>query len=934
MKHIAIFVFLLISVSLFSQGEASHWYFGNGAGLIFDVDSESVTSTNAATSTINTAEGCSSISDFNGNLLFYTDGRNVWDKNHQIMPNANYNAGSGLLGDPSSTSSALIIPRPGNADHYYVFTVDEPHHNNAWAFPNQGPADRDGTPLSLYSEGKGYTIPAEDDGYNNGLNYSLLDLTLNTGNGDIVATEKNIHLLTYDSSDPDQEAFKCSEKITAVEHNDGQSYWVLSHFMDVFYAFRVDASGVNTTPVTTQITPNISINGYRRNAIGYMKSSPDGTKLVICHTEQGASQGQSANNSGSLWIYDFDDTTGVVSNPLNIISNTDVYGAAFSPDSSKLYTTGSNSVLQFDLEATDISVTRTRVYNGSRFIAAIQLAPNGKIYAVNTVDNVTLDVINSPNELGALCDYNAFGQSLAKGTYTRLGLPPFIQSFFLAKIEVENLCFGEAVKFTIDSSETYDRISWDFGDGSSPSTADSPTHTYPSAGNYTVMVTLQIGITTKTFSKTFTVTQTPDAIDVSLAQCDEDGVYDGITVFNLNQVYNKVTNNFSNRSLKFFQNKTDAEMDASNNISGDNYENILNPEQLYIQVLDTQTGCYSVAELTLKVSATTGNDAKLETCDTDGTEDGKISFNLKNADALILAGLPTSSMLNYYKDYRDALMETNPLSNNFTNTIAYNQTIFARIENDNDCYGINKLNLVVNTLPEIVANDEILYCLNTYPERITIDAGILSGFAKNFNYEWSTGEKTASIKINEIGTYSVTISNSNGCSKLRTVNVIPSNIATIESITIIDPSENNTVTVLVSGEGDYEYSLDTEFSGYQNSTIFMNVDPGLHTVFVRDKNNCGVINAAISVIGFPKFFTPNGDGFNDRWHVSGIGTSTQMDSDVYIFDRFGKLLIKLNALGDGWNGTYNGSNVSASDYWFYVKLQDGRDFKGHFSLKR
>ena len=160
MKHIAIFVFLLISVSLFSQGEASHWYFGNGAGLIFDVDSESVTSTNAATSTINTAEGCSSISDFNGNLLFYTDGRNVWDKNHQIMPNANYNAGSGLLGDPSSTSSALIIPRPGNADHYYVFTVDEPHHNNAWAFPNQGPADRDGTPLSLYSEGKGYTIPA------------------------------------------------------------------------------------------------------------------------------------------------------------------------------------------------------------------------------------------------------------------------------------------------------------------------------------------------------------------------------------------------------------------------------------------------------------------------------------------------------------------------------------------------------------------------------------------------------------------------------------------------------------------------------------------------------------------------------------------------------------------------------------------------------
>jgi len=934
MKHIAIFVFLFLSASLYSQGEASHWYFGNGAGLIFDVNSGTVTNTNAATSTINTTEGCSSISDFNGNLLFYSDGRNVWDKNHQIMPNANYNAGSGLLGDPSSTSSALIVPRPGNQDQYYVFTVDEPHHNNAWAFPNQGPADPDGTPLSSYAEGSFATIPSADDGYNNGLNYSLLDLTLNNGNGDIVDTEKNIHLITYDPSDPDQEAFKCSEKITAVEHNDGQSYWVLSHFLDVFYAFRIDASGVNTTPVTTQISPNITINGYRRNAIGYMKSSPDGTKLVICHNEQGTTQGQGANNSGSLWIYDFDDATGTVSNPVNLISNISVYGAAFSPDSSKLYTTGSNSVIQFDLEATDISASRTSIYNGSEFIAAIQLAPNGKIYVINTEEDSTLDVINSPDELGSLCDYNAFGQSLAPGTYIRLGLPPFIQSFFLVKIDVDNLCFGEAVKFTIDSSETYDRISWDFGDGSSPSTADSPTHIYPSAGNYTVMATLQIGITTKTFSKTFTVTEPPEAVDVSLAQCDEDGVYDGLTVFNLNQVYNKVTNNFSNRSLKFYQNKTDAEMDASNNISGDAYANSLNPEQLYIQVLDTQTGCYSVAELTLKVSATTGNDAKLETCDTDGTEDGKFSFNLKDADALILAGLPTSSMLNYYKDYQDALLETNVLSNNFTNTIAYNQTIFARIENDNDCYGINELKLVVNPLPEIVINDEILYCLNTYPERITIDVGALSRPLTDFNYEWSTGAKTPSIKVNEIGTYSVTISDTKGCSKLRTIEVSPSNTATIESITIVDPSENNTVTVIVSGEGDYEYSLDSEFSGYQDSTVFMNVAPGLHTVYIRDKNNCGVINAPISVIGFPKFFTPNNDGFNDSWHVSGIGTSTQMDSDVYIFDRFGKLLVILNALGDGWNGTHNGTNVPSSDYWFYVKLQDGRDFKGHFSLKR
>ena len=155
MKYVVILVLLITSFYGFSQSEASHWYFGNGAGLIFDTNTGTVSPTNAADSTINTNEGCSSISDSNGNLLLYTDGRNVWDKNHQIMPSADYNAGSGLLGDPSSTSSGLIVPRPGNPNHYYIFTVDEPHHNNAWAYPNQGPADVNGNAISQYDDNGG-----------------------------------------------------------------------------------------------------------------------------------------------------------------------------------------------------------------------------------------------------------------------------------------------------------------------------------------------------------------------------------------------------------------------------------------------------------------------------------------------------------------------------------------------------------------------------------------------------------------------------------------------------------------------------------------------------------------------------------------------------------------------------------------------------------
>ena len=359
----------------YAQGEANNWFFGFGAGLTFDSVTGTVTPTNASLSTISTNEGCSSISDVNGNLLFYSDGRNVWDANHQIMPNADYNNGTGLLGDPSSTSSALIVPRPGNLDQFYVFTVDEPHHMNGWAYPDQGPANESGTSVGTYDDGA--TIPSGDDGYNNGLNYTLIDLSLNGGNGDADSAEKNVQLITYNTADIEESKFKCSEKITAVEHADGQSYWLITQFIDTFYAFRIDASGVNTTPVESLVSPIITTDGYRRNGIGYLKSSPDGGKLVVAHNQNGTQQGQTAGGTGSAWMYDFDNSTGTVSNALLLEAGISFYGAAFSQDSKKVYLSGNNSVRQFDLDATDISASKTIVFSGFSFIGAMQLAPNG-----------------------------------------------------------------------------------------------------------------------------------------------------------------------------------------------------------------------------------------------------------------------------------------------------------------------------------------------------------------------------------------------------------------------------------------------------------------------------------------------------------------------------------------------------------------------------
>jgi gliding motility-associated-like protein len=203
-----------------------------------------------------------------------------------------------------------------------------------------------------------------------------------------------------------------------------------------------------------------------------------------------------------------------------------------------------------------------------------------------------------------------------------------------------------------------------------------------------------------------------------------------------------------------------------------------------------------------------------------------------------------------------------------------------------------------------------------------------------FYYNWSTGETTSEIQINEPGNYTVSVTNTNGCSKTRTLTVLPSDTASIEMIEVIDGIENNTVTVTVSGEGDYEYALDSPLTTYQDSNLFSMVTPGFHTIYVRDKNGCGIVENNISVIGFPKFFTPNGDGFNDTWHVYGINTPNQINSEVYIFDRFGKLLTQINAFDGGWDGTFNGALLPNSDYWFSVKLPDNRTFTGHFTLKR
>lgn len=914
---------LLICLKSFSQGEASNWFFGNRAGIRFNNDNSiSVLSGNPNPISINTNEGCSSYSDELGNLLMYTDGRTVWDKNHKIMPNGDYYNNTGLLGDPSSTQSGIIVPNPINPNIYYIFTVDEPHHTNASVYPNQY--------TGSYSEGQGnnQTIPDADDGYNNGLNYSIVDLSISGSNGSIGdITVRNTHLVTYDPDPTGIEIkYKCSEKITAVKTRDGLGYWVITHFADKFYAFKIDRDGVTPTPIISQIAPLVPITGYRRNAIGQLKISPNGKKLAVAHNQLATTEGAMISN-GVVYLYDFNNQTGSISNPNIVIENANPYGLEFSPKATKLYVSTSSALLQFDLEASPIIASQYIVaYRGN---GSLQLGPDKKIYKANPGER-SLDVVNYPELTGTASRFEQRAVSLGNGS-SNLGLPPFITSVFSSDILASNFCLSNPTTFSLDVDGTVDSVIWNFGDGSLTTSTNSPNHTYLSPGNYTVQANIIIEGNSVVSKKTIQISALPTAVPSTLTQCSPDGSQTNV-LFDLKKANKDLTANLNERTTSFFLLKSDAE----NNINQQDtiFRNTSNPQILFAKVTDSRTGCFSIAELTLFVNIGPTYTYSIDHCDDDGLEDGLYNFTL--ADAQIASDFPPLTTISYYKDIDDALLEQNELGNQFTNTSLGNQIIYAKATGSGTCLGIFPIHLRVLELPKIELATTDYVCTNLPNQYTTLTAEILSGNISSLQFDWSSGEKTSSIRVNQPGTYTVKVTNALGCEKIRTITVFPSNNATISAIDIVDNSENNTATVQLtdSSIGNYLYSIDAPSGPFQVSNHFENIKAGFHTIYVYDDRGCGTVSQEISILKIPKFFTPNGDGRNDTWDIVGMSPKFYVKSKIYIFDRFGKLLADINPLSNGWNGIFNGQPLPSSDYWYVINLDNGRTIKGHFSLVR
>lgn len=364
-----------------AQKENNIWYFGDHAGLDFN-SGKPVARTDGQ---LNTDEGCATMCDRNtGALLFYTDGVSVWNNRHQKMPRGN----NTLHGYTHSAQSALILPMPCDSTKFYIFTAPG----------------------------------LEDSNVTRGMFYSIVDMTKDGGRGDLIMMNKQ--LLDF-----------ATEQMTAVLHRSGKDYWIITHGLhnNKLFAYRLSEFGIDTLPVVsaTGAVHNGTFNDKALTTIGPMVASPDGRHLASAMSQL-------------CELYDFDDSTGFVSNGRRLTIGTGEYGACFSPDNKKLYFSAwqdQGYIVQFDITAgntTAIQNTMKRInILDIAYPGGMQLGPDGRIYVAKEgkpvgigVGDSTLGVIQNPNMAGYACVYVDHGVNLATGL-SIAGLPNIVTSSYV-----------------------------------------------------------------------------------------------------------------------------------------------------------------------------------------------------------------------------------------------------------------------------------------------------------------------------------------------------------------------------------------------------------------------------------------------------------------------------------------------------------------------
>lgn len=418
-----------------------------------------------------------------------------------------------------------------------------------------------------------------------------------------------------------------------------------------------------------------------------------------------------------------------------------------------------------------------------------------------------------------------------------------------------------------------------------------------------------------------------------------------------------------------------ADAQTGNNPLTDQYVNLTNPQDIYVRVVNNLTGCVNptavvtlIADDGAIANPVDANDPDIAsiitTCDDDGTNDGFHVFNLSDLDETILGSQSTDPnyTIHYYtsQDLIDQdIANGGPATTNpsaiqtpgaFVNTEAFVQTIYAVVINTasvTGCPSIVSFPITVNPLPEpIIDNQGGIICVEFGTSNVLTPIVLSTQYTSaTHTFEWSLGGSvvgtdetfTITSMANATAVYSVIATDIvTGCSSNAVqTTIIRSGPPVITNVQVTNAfTENQIITVTASGFGTYEYQIDN--GPWQTSNVFSSVSIGEHIVTVRDilrETGCGSDTEDAMAIGYPNYFTPNGDGIHDTWNIVGLDETAQ----IFIFDRYGKLVKQISAVGAGWDGTMNGQLLPSTDYWFkviFIEQNVIKEFRAHFSLKR
>ena len=959
---------------LYAQKQNNFWFFGNEAGINFNSGSP----VSITTGQMLSVEGCATVSDpVTGNLLFYTNGLQIWNANHTVMPN-----GNGILGgsSTSSTQGALIVPFPNNPGKYFVFTVDE-----------------------------------SIGGATNGFRYSVVNMNLNGGLGDVIPGQKNILLQN-----------NVTERLAVAAKGDSTGYWVMIHERgnNIFKAYSIDQNGVNANPVSSAVgaihTTTTQANGDE--TMGAMKFNHVFTKIAVA-----------IYAGNKVQVFDFNNCSGTVSNPVTINTLDNPYGLEFSPDNSRLYydlyyNAGfSGAVYQINMLAPNPASSVVLVGVSSSFnfqcMGAMQLAPDGKIY-ISINSESWLSSINNPNNPGVSCGFVDQAVILQQvGLFPSpglLGLPqyvPIVNGTITPSLTTVSICQNQLPYL------------WNG-------------NLYSSTGSYSVTLTNSVGCDSIA-ALNLTVNPT-SASSASVTVCANDlpylwngqtinstGTYTS-TLPNSNGCDSVVTLTFtalfaqtSNINISICPTQLPYSWNNLTITSGGNYQ----------ATLTDMNGCDSVVTLNLTVLPTSSSTTAVSICQSafpyswNGqtyASPGSYSITLVNSQGCDSTATLTLGLLSPLSSTTQLTICSNQLPFNWNGqqiTTTGNYSITLTGSNGCDSTAVLSLN-IQNTSAQIIYeticsgqlpynwNNQTLTGAGLYTANLTSVSGCdsiitfnLSVIPNNvsaqtinlcnsqFPFTWN------SLIISTAGFYSDTLLNIGGCDSIITLTVSVINAdTTAEFINLCNsqlPYLWNGISISI--EGEYLYTttgingcdsvivLTVSISDEFNSIVFSDqtVCIGETAAFSLSSNNgissllwdfgdplltndssttntplysypyasefnvtaiittsCGIdtITNTISVIDcdtlkqdcqlfLPNAFTPNNDGKNERYQPVFLCIPDKYRFSIY--NRWGENIFNTEDPDDGWDGTRNQQDAPSDVYIGHVtgEFEDGIKFE-------